>query len=184
MRTAHGQVAPQMVRSLLFSSPLARDSYLGNSGQIPSAIQQQSARLMCLNLPQEVTDDVLAVLFQQYVSGSRGSSGHADAACQIPRFPLGIGRAITDTKRKWTESKDGVCYVRLTRLGIRCKRGPRWLHTEEGMGDVCFVYLALYFQLYSYRSAVARRSTFNLRPVTLHTIYMHEVGMLIIRRCY
>ncbi|KAI0774094.1 RNA-binding domain-containing protein [Fomes fomentarius] len=36
------------------------------NGQIPAAIQQQSARLMCLNLPQEVTDDVLAVLFQQY----------------------------------------------------------------------------------------------------------------------
>ncbi|TBU48988.1 RNA-binding domain-containing protein [Dichomitus squalens] len=36
------------------------------NGQIPAATQQQSARLMCLNLPQEVTDDVLSVLFQQY----------------------------------------------------------------------------------------------------------------------
>ncbi|RDX53617.1 RNA-binding domain-containing protein [Polyporus arcularius HHB13444] len=44
---------------------VARPSGSAN-GQIPSAIQQQSARLMCLNLPQEVTDDVLAVLFQQY----------------------------------------------------------------------------------------------------------------------
>ncbi|KAL7282271.1 hypothetical protein ACG7TL_003741 [Trametes sanguinea] len=36
------------------------------NGQVPAAVQQPSARLMCLNLPQEVTDDVLAVLFQQY----------------------------------------------------------------------------------------------------------------------
>ncbi|KAI0723113.1 RNA-binding domain-containing protein [Earliella scabrosa] len=36
------------------------------NGQIPTAIQQPSARLMCGNLPQEVTDDVLSVLFQQY----------------------------------------------------------------------------------------------------------------------
>ncbi|KAI0772063.1 RNA-binding domain-containing protein [Trametes elegans] len=36
------------------------------NGQVPAASQQPSARLMCLNLPQEVTDDVLAVLFQQY----------------------------------------------------------------------------------------------------------------------
>ncbi|KAH9912610.1 RNA-binding domain-containing protein [Epithele typhae] len=34
--------------------------------QIPAAAQQPSARLMCLNLPQEVTEDVLSVLFQQY----------------------------------------------------------------------------------------------------------------------
>ncbi|OBZ76560.1 hypothetical protein A0H81_03709 [Grifola frondosa] len=35
-------------------------------GAIPAAVQQQSSRLMCLNLPQEVTEDVLSVLFQQY----------------------------------------------------------------------------------------------------------------------
>ncbi|KAG6860996.1 hypothetical protein C0995_005016 [Termitomyces sp. Mi166 len=33
---------------------------------VPSASQQPSTRLLCTNLPQEVTDDVLAVLFQQY----------------------------------------------------------------------------------------------------------------------
>ncbi|KAI0677069.1 RNA-binding domain-containing protein [Trametes maxima] len=37
-----------------------------SNGQVPAAAQQPSARLMCLNLPQEVTDDVLSVLFQQY----------------------------------------------------------------------------------------------------------------------
>jgi len=35
---------------------------------IPPAVQQPSARLLCTNLPQEVTDDVLSVLFQQYVT--------------------------------------------------------------------------------------------------------------------
>ncbi|KAF8138541.1 hypothetical protein EV363DRAFT_1314227 [Boletus edulis] len=33
---------------------------------MPAPIQQPSARLLCTNLPQEVTDDVLSVLFQQY----------------------------------------------------------------------------------------------------------------------
>jgi len=34
---------------------------------VPAQVQQPSARLLCTNLPQEVTDDVLSVLFQQYV---------------------------------------------------------------------------------------------------------------------
>ena len=33
----------------------------------PTAIQHPAASLLCTNLPQEVTDDVLSVLFQQYV---------------------------------------------------------------------------------------------------------------------
>jgi len=36
------------------------------AASIPQAIKQPSARLLCTNLPQEVTDDVLSVLFQQY----------------------------------------------------------------------------------------------------------------------
>lgn len=34
---------------------------------MPQGMNYQSARLVCTNLPQEVTDDVLSVLFQQYV---------------------------------------------------------------------------------------------------------------------
>lgn len=34
-------------------------------GSVPPANQQPSSRLLCTNLPQEVTDDVLSVLFQQ-----------------------------------------------------------------------------------------------------------------------
>ncbi|KDR83794.1 hypothetical protein GALMADRAFT_236179 [Galerina marginata CBS 339.88] len=33
---------------------------------VPTQVQQPSLRLLCTNLPQEVTDDVLSVLFQQY----------------------------------------------------------------------------------------------------------------------
>ncbi|KAI0729329.1 RNA-binding domain-containing protein [Fomitopsis betulina] len=35
-------------------------------GVIPQVVNHQSLRLLCTNLPQEVTDDVLSVLFQQY----------------------------------------------------------------------------------------------------------------------
>ncbi|KAL6299727.1 RNA-binding domain-containing protein [Sparassis latifolia] len=35
-------------------------------GPMPASVQHRSARLLCTNLPQEVTDDVLSVLFQQY----------------------------------------------------------------------------------------------------------------------
>ncbi|KAL4242035.1 RNA-binding domain superfamily protein [Abortiporus biennis] len=35
-------------------------------GAVPQVVHQPSARLLCTNLPQEVTDDVLSVLFQQY----------------------------------------------------------------------------------------------------------------------
>lgn len=35
-------------------------------GAAPPVVQQPSARLLCTNLPMEVTDDVLSVLFQQY----------------------------------------------------------------------------------------------------------------------
>jgi len=33
---------------------------------VPAQVQQPSLRLLCTNLPQVVTNDVLSVLFQQY----------------------------------------------------------------------------------------------------------------------
>ncbi|THG98207.1 hypothetical protein EW026_g3944 [Hermanssonia centrifuga] len=38
----------------------------GKNGAVPPVVQQPSSQLLCSNLPQEVTDDVLSVLFQQY----------------------------------------------------------------------------------------------------------------------
>ncbi|KAF9462592.1 hypothetical protein BDZ94DRAFT_1260780 [Collybia nuda] len=37
-----------------------------SASTLPPSAQQPSIRLLCTNLPQEVTDDVLSVLFQQY----------------------------------------------------------------------------------------------------------------------
>ena len=65
-------------------------------------------------------------------------------AIQIPGIPLRICRSITHTKRIRSKSQDGVCDVRLSRSRVCRKRSFGWLHTQEGMGDVCFVYLALY----------------------------------------
>ncbi|KAL1736021.1 hypothetical protein EV714DRAFT_233327 [Schizophyllum commune] len=36
------------------------------SSAVPTIVHQASSRLLCTNLPQEVTEDVLSVLFQQY----------------------------------------------------------------------------------------------------------------------
>lgn len=56
----------------LLTSSLIKDiefltHLLHNQGAIPQAVKQPSARLLCTNLPQEVSDDVLSVLFQQCV---------------------------------------------------------------------------------------------------------------------
>jgi len=46
-------------------TPRKNDSSAAPSS-VPTQVQQPSLRLLCTNLPQEVTDDVLSVLFQQY----------------------------------------------------------------------------------------------------------------------
>ncbi|KAF8165394.1 hypothetical protein B0H34DRAFT_793788 [Crassisporium funariophilum] len=46
-------------------TPQKTDSSAAPS-DVPAQVQQPSSRLLCTNLPQEVTDDVLSVLFQQY----------------------------------------------------------------------------------------------------------------------
>ncbi|KAG6821232.1 hypothetical protein H0H93_002342 [Arthromyces matolae] len=46
--------------------PAQKSNTLSSTTGVPNASQQPSTRLLCTNLPQEVTDDILAVLFQQY----------------------------------------------------------------------------------------------------------------------
>src|SRR5882762_2584970 len=41
------------------------DNFFPLEDSVPPASEQPSARLLCTNLPQEVTNDVLSVLFQQ-----------------------------------------------------------------------------------------------------------------------
>jgi hypothetical protein len=40
---------------------------LSHSSAVPAAVERPTARLLCTNLPMEVTDDVLSLLFKQYV---------------------------------------------------------------------------------------------------------------------
>jgi hypothetical protein len=46
--------------------PSTKNSSVATSTTIPQQVQYPSLRLLCTNLPEEVTDDVLSVLFQQY----------------------------------------------------------------------------------------------------------------------
>jgi hypothetical protein len=48
-----------------FSSNAITEPQAAAPATVPSQVQQPTTRLLCQNLPQEVTDDVLAVLFQQ-----------------------------------------------------------------------------------------------------------------------
>ena len=50
-----------------YISPYERCSHNFIVANIPPPTQHPSTRLLCTNLPQEVTDDVLSVLFQQCV---------------------------------------------------------------------------------------------------------------------
>ncbi|KDQ28919.1 hypothetical protein PLEOSDRAFT_1063645 [Pleurotus ostreatus PC15] len=42
------------------------NTVIENATAVPQSVQQPSSRLVCTNLPMEVTNDVLSVLFQQY----------------------------------------------------------------------------------------------------------------------
>lgn len=79
-------------------------------GAIPQTTQQVSARLLCTNLPQEVTDDVLSVLFQQCVpslhppflsqpflgSDTGGYNQSESSYLQLPTLPA--------SRSKWLKS--------------------------------------------------------------------------------
>ena len=86
-----GQAANGAQRALSFltrSGAVAHTTPISSdAGQLPAASQQLSARLMCLNLPQEVTDDVLSVLFQQSVKMA--------TAFGCPYSHIGIGTKVS-----------------------------------------------------------------------------------------
>ncbi|KAH6914963.1 hypothetical protein BKA70DRAFT_1368788 [Coprinopsis sp. MPI-PUGE-AT-0042] len=46
--------------------PAQSTSAFANATTVPTAVEHPTSRLLCTNLPQEVTNDVLSVLFQQY----------------------------------------------------------------------------------------------------------------------
>ena len=50
----------------IYFTPLFLFDKAAAPSSVPAQVQQPSLRLLCTNLPQVVTNDVLSVLFQQY----------------------------------------------------------------------------------------------------------------------
>ena len=48
-----------------YISIVANCQFTFRKAAVPSTSEQPTAQLLCTNLPQEVTDDVLSVIFQQ-----------------------------------------------------------------------------------------------------------------------
>ena len=53
----------------IYFTPLVLFEKAAAPSSVPAQVQQPSLRLLCTNLPQVVTNDVLSVLFQQYGAG-------------------------------------------------------------------------------------------------------------------
>ena len=60
---------------------------------------------------------------------------------QVPRIPDNTGRPITHTKSCRAKSQNGPSAIWFSRFSLRGKRGFRWLHTQEGLGNVCRIHL-------------------------------------------
>lgn len=134
MKRAESRVRRSLfIASLVFTEPQEAPP------PVPAQVQRPSARLMCTNLPQEVTDDMLAVLFQQCVlgpncalsgspmvtpPGTKASKQHKlpglpHLATMVPgqkwpRFFLNHQSWRQSRKMRWTDShskKDGKCLL-------------------------------------------------------------------------
>jgi len=74
---------------------------------IPQITQQISSRLLCTNLPQEVTEDVLSVLFQQY----RGFQSTQIAASPTPNAsgqPVKMAQVFYETPELASVAKEAL----------------------------------------------------------------------------
>src|SRR5882762_3091640 len=84
-------------RCLSFPPPVAGGVRARVAAAIPQVIERPSARLLCTNLPQEITENMLSVLFQQYVYLSPDHVCHrSQTPLQISGLPHYTGRTITD----------------------------------------------------------------------------------------
>ena len=65
---------------------------------VPQVAERPSARLLCTNLPNEVTDSVLSVLFQQCVPNVslHEPSAFTPPRTQISRIPVDPRRTVPD----------------------------------------------------------------------------------------
>ena len=75
---------------------------------VPTQVQQPSIRLLCTNLPQEVTDDVLSVLFQQYDVSQIFPLQSINHFYQVQGFPEGSCNLVTCSQFGWYSSKNGT----------------------------------------------------------------------------
>ncbi|OCH92203.1 RNA-binding domain-containing protein [Obba rivulosa] len=86
-----------------------------NAGVIPTTVQHMSARLLCTNLPQEVTVDVLSVLFQQY-------QGFLSAQVVPSPTPNAQGQTVK-TAQVFFDSPDLASVAKEALDGFTLKRG-------------------------------------------------------------
>jgi RNA recognition motif-containing protein len=78
-----------------------------SSASVPPPSQQPSSRLLCTNLPQEVTDDVLSVLFQQY-KGFRSNHVVQSPTPNEAGAKVKMAQVLFDTPDLATVAKDAM----------------------------------------------------------------------------
>jgi len=113
-----------------------------HTGTVPPT-QQVSARLLCTNLPQEVTDDVLSVLFQQCVPSFQSiRCACADRSLdQIPGAAIRTSRCIPNSQCRRSAGQGGSNFVRDASTGCSGQGKSGWVCFEEGLDHVRFIHL-------------------------------------------
>ena len=107
---------------------------------MPAQAQRPSARLMCTNLPQEVTDDMLAVLFQQCVlgpncalSGSPTVTPPGTKASKQPKLPGLLHPAPVVLGQKWRR-------FFMNHQNWRQSQKERWTGSHSKKDGKCLLY--------------------------------------------
>jgi len=112
------------------------------SSIIPQQVSTATARLLCTNLPEEVTDDVLSVLFQQYVVIILlGFRTLILIMYQAPRAEIGRGYLVANTQYCRGTGENGSSCLRQFRSCDCSKNRTRWICPQKGLADVCVIHL-------------------------------------------
>ena len=113
------------------------------SGAAPTTTQQPTAQLLCTNLSQEVTDDVLSVLFQQCVPSfqypNRVRANHF--LDQISGATKRASSRLSNPQRCWPTSQDGPNPLRNASAGCSGQREFERVYIEERLGHVRLIHL-------------------------------------------
>ena len=143
---------------------------------VPTQVQQPSIRLLCTNLPQEVTDDVLSVLFQQYDVSQIFPLQSINHFYQVQGFPEGPCNLVTCSQFGWYSSKNGTGVIWDSWIGHYCQRCVRWLHVEKRLANVCGLHLIKHvildaFLLWAEISYETGQTWLYIRILCPHTLY-------------